>query len=106
MTGRCAGVSLCTQALDPALGGIEPRQANAVELLAALPQRHRPLQVGLARLELAHDALELLPGLLERELAHSTLAPKRPRASSTSTRSPVARDPASRTIPAPERTMA
>src|SRR5688500_3903292 len=78
--------------LDPALGRVEPLAAELVELLAALPERERLVEGRLPVLEALDDLLELLLCVLERLLAHrvsSTIAPKPPSASWTTTREPV-----------------
>ncbi len=100
--------------LDLPLGRVELGDAEAVELLAALPEADRLLEVGPTALELGDDALELRAGLLEGELraltghsrVSSTRAASPPSASSTSIRVPGAAAPAERTIPASVRTMA
>src|SRR5204863_1582866 len=68
------------QLLDLALGGVELLGAEAVELLAALPERERLVEAGVAALEPLDDLDELLLGLL---VGHSTRAPNTPSATST-----------------------
>ena len=94
--------------LDLPLGGLEPRQAEAEQLLAPLPERNRLVQARLAALQPLDDLLQLLLGRLEGQLTHehsSTRAPKPPSASSTSTRDPgTSRDGVRRIAPS-ERTI-
>src|ERR1700751_3244638 len=80
--------------LDPALGRIELRAAERVQLLAAFPQLQRLVERRLASFEPLDDLLEFRLGLLEFPLggighgvSSSTRAPKPPSASVTSTRS-------------------
>src|SRR6186997_1140923 len=82
------GLRAARELFDLALGGVEALPAEAVELLAALPELQRLVERRLARLEPVDDLLQLLLGLLEGHLVSSTRAPKPPSASSTSTRSP------------------
>jgi hypothetical protein len=95
--------------LDPALGRVELRRADGVELLAALPERYRLVEAGLAALEPLDDRLQLALGILEGGLAQRvsfTVAPKPPVLSSTSTSVPIASSEPERTIAAPLRTIA
>jgi hypothetical protein len=99
------------QLLDLPLGRLEPFQAKAEQLLAALPETDRLVELGLAALEPLDDLLELLLRLLEAQvLVHgrtsSTLAPKPPSASSTSTCAPAASPAALRRTPLGSRTIA
>src|SRR5438093_6069529 len=95
-----------SQFLDPALRAVEPLPAEAVELLAALPERERLVEVDVAALEPLDDLLELLLRLLECRFGHSTRAPKLPSATSTPIASPDETASAERTIALPERTIA
>src|SRR6266550_8892571 len=101
---------VCTAAselLDLAVRGIEFLRAEAVELLAALPQRDRLVQGDLAALEAVDDRLQLPLRVLEgrgglgRGVAHSrtfsTRAAKLPCASRTSTALPCEMARAERT---------
>ena len=95
--------------LDPALSRVEPRRAEAVELLAALPERDRLVEARLSTFEPLDDRLQLALGVLEAGLAQrvsSTVAPKPPVPSSTSTCVPVATSELERTIESAERTIA
>jgi hypothetical protein len=95
--------------LDPALGRVELGRADRVELLAALPERDRLVEARLAALEPLDDRLQLALGVLEAELAQrvsSTVAPKPPVPSSTSTCVPVAISELERTIEPAVRTIA
>jgi hypothetical protein len=49
--------------------GIELLEAEAVQLLAALPELDRVVEIRLARFQLLDDAFELSLGLFERHLA-------------------------------------
>src|SRR5262249_44130789 len=57
---------------DPLLGGVQPRPAGPVELLAAFPQRQGLVERRAAVLERLHDPLELVARLLEGELVRRT----------------------------------
>src|SRR5689334_4634777 len=95
--------------LDTALGGVELGRADGVELLAALPERDRLVEARVAALEALDDGLQLALGFLEGGLAHrvsSTVAPKPPAASSTSTCVPVPTSELERTMAPPARTIA
>ena len=97
------------QLLDSAVGRVELLGANAVELLAALPERDRLVEAGFAALEPLDDRLQLALGVLEGGLAQRvsfTVAPKPPVPSSTSTSVPTASSEPERTIAAPLRTIA
>ena len=59
---------LAAELLDAALGGVELRNAEPVERLAALPERDCLLEPCVAALELRHDPFELPAGLLEGRL--------------------------------------
>src|SRR2546423_3978053 len=89
--------------LDLALSRVELPDALLVELLAALPQLDRLVEACIPALQPLDDLLQLALGLLER---HSTRAPKRPSATSTSIVSPAATASAERTIASPLRTIA
>jgi hypothetical protein len=95
--------------LDAALRRVELRRADRVELLAALPERDRLVEAGLAALEPLDDRLQLALGVLERGFAQRvsfTVAPKPPVPSSTSTSVPAASSEPERTIASPLRTIA
>jgi hypothetical protein len=95
--------------LDAALRRVELRRADRVELLAALPERDRLVEAGLAALEPLDDRLQLTLGVLEGGLAQRvsfTVAPKPPVPSSTSTSVPAASSEPERTIASPLRTIA
>ena len=96
--------------LDPPLRRVELGRAEAIQLLAALPERDRLLEPGLATLEALDDPLELGAGGFERLLAHgrtsSTRAPRLPSASATSSSFPTPTSPAARTTRPPVRTIA
>ena len=120
MTGRFVGSShqpqlglssfdAASEFLDAALCGVELRGADGVQLLAALPERDRLVEARLSALEPLEDRFQLALGLLERGLAQrvsSTVAPKPPLPSSTSTRAPLATSVPDRTIVPALRTMA
>src|SRR5207237_4466602 len=92
------------QLLDPPVGGVELAEAEAVELLAALPERDRLVQSRLAALEPLDDALELPLGGLERQpglVGHSTRAPNSPSATSTRIGCPGTTAAGERTISPP-----
>ncbi len=72
---RRLGRELAAELLDPTLGRVELRDAEAVQLFAPLPQRDRVLERGLAALELSDDALELGASLLEGQLGLRVVAP-------------------------------
>src|SRR6266508_5074097 len=94
---------------DTALCGVQTRGAEAVELLASLPERDRLVEACLAAFEPLDDRLELALGVLEARLAHrvsSTRAPKPPPPSSTSTLAPGATCALERTIVPAARTIA
>ena len=94
---------------DAALRGVQLRGADGVELLAALPQRDRLVEARFPALEPLDDRLQLALGFLEGRLAQrvsSTVAPKPPVPSSTSTCAPVATAALERTILSALRTMA
>ena len=94
---------------DAALRGIELGRADAVELFAALPEHDRLVQGRVAALEPLDDRLQLALRLVEGELAQrlsSTVAPKPPAPSSTSTRVPVLTSELERTIVPSVRTIA
>src|SRR5207247_4311287 len=84
-----------SELLDSALSRVEPRGAEPVELLAALPERDCLVEARVPALESLDDALQLALRLLEGRLnghrVSSTRAPKPPCPSSTSTGSPAAR---------------
>ena len=107
---RCRICGALRELLDLALGGLEAREAEAQQLLAALPELDRLVEAGVAALEPLDDLLQLLLGGLERQLAHwstsSTRAPKAPSASSTSTSSPGSTSAALRSTVSPARTIA
>ena len=65
---------LTAELLDPALSGVELREAVPVERLAALPERDRLLELGLAALQSRDDPLEL-GRALPRMSAPAGLAP-------------------------------
>jgi hypothetical protein len=94
------------------VGSVEPLAAEAVEGLAALPQRDRLLEPRLSALEPVDDLLQLAFRRLEGELllaqgrTSSTRAPNPPSASSTSTRAPGTTAAAERTTEPPARTIA
>ena len=67
--GRARLLGSACELLDPALGGVELRLAEGVELLAAFPQLERLVERRLPALEPLHDLLELGLRLLERLLA-------------------------------------
>jgi hypothetical protein len=96
--------------LDLALGRVEALAAEAIQLLASLPEPQGFVERGLAALEALDNLLELALGLLEGALlaqrTSSTRAPKPPLASSTSTRSPRSIDPLVRRIASSARTIA
>jgi hypothetical protein len=95
--------------LDAALRGVELGRADRVELLAALPERDRFVEARLAALEPLDDRFQLPLGVLEGGLAQrvsSTVAPKLPAPSSTSTWAPVATSVLARTIVPALRTIA
>src|SRR6187397_2193055 len=101
---------------DSALGRVQFRRAQAIELLAPLPERDRLVEARLAALEALDDPFQLALRVLEGRLGHrvsSTRAPKPPIPSSTSTRLPepiceLARtiSPAARTIAYPRSSVA
>src|ERR1051325_1020651 len=90
------------QDLDPALGFLETRVAEARELHAAFVQRERLLECEVALLELLHDRLELGDRrleILDRCVGHEvlvTFASSSPRLNVTRTDSPGATVDASR----------
>lgn len=95
--------------LDAALRRVELGRADGVELLTAFPERDRLVEARVAALEALDDRLQLALGLLEAELAQrvsSTVAPKPPVASSTSTCVPAATSELPRTMAPPARTIA
>ena len=97
--------------LDPQLGALQALDAGRIELLAASEQADRLVDGNVAALEPRHDLLQLPLQLLERPVgAHgrisSTRASTEPDASWMSSASPVLNAAASRTVSAPERTMA
>ncbi len=95
--------------LDAALRRVELGRADGVELLAAFPERDRLVEARLSALEPLDDRLQLALGVLEAELAQrvsSTVAPKPPVPSSTSTCVPVATSELERTIEPAVRTIA
>jgi hypothetical protein len=95
--------------LDATLRCVELRRANRVELLSALPERDRLVEARLTALEPLNDRLQFALGFLEGELAQrvsSTVAPKPPLPSSTSTCVPAASSEPERTIASPLRTIA
>src|SRR5581483_10329984 len=89
--------------LDLALGGLELRRAESVELLAALPELERLVERGVAALQPFHDAAQLLLCLF---VGHSTRAPNDPSATSIAIASPGATAAAERTSSSPRRTIA
>ena len=113
---RVRVICTCGKLLDSALGGLEPGCAEAVQLLAPLPEQDRLVDRDIPALELPDDLLELGAQLLEAPLgrladvAHGrtseTVATNAPTASSISTRSPAAVAAASRSAWPPERTTA
>src|SRR5829696_986282 len=96
--------------LDLALGRVQLPTAEAVQLLAALPERDRVVQTRVPALEPLDDLLQLSLRRLEgRLVAHRvslTVPRKPPSVSSTSTWSPAASALDDRTIPSPARTIA
>jgi hypothetical protein len=95
--------------LDAALRGVQLRGADGVELLATLPERDRFVEARFPAFESLDDRLQLALGFLEGGLAQrvsSTVAPKPPVPSSTSTCAPVASAALERTILSALRTMA
>ena len=56
---RCSPGGALGELLDPSLGGFEPGEAEAEQLLAALPERNRLVELRLAALEPLDDLLEL-----------------------------------------------
>jgi hypothetical protein len=96
--------------LDLALGRVQALAAEAIELLATLPEPERFVQGDVAALEPLDDLLQLTLSLLEGallcQLVSSTRAPKPPSASSTSMRWPGETAEPARTISSPARTMA
>ena len=118
MTGRSAvshpGPGLnrfdpACELLDAALCRVELGRADGIELLAALPERDRLVEARLSALEPLDDRLQLALGVLEAELAQrvsSTVAPKPPVPSSTSTCVPAATSELERTIEPAVRTIA
>jgi hypothetical protein len=96
--------------LDPSLGLLEAAEAEAQELLAALPQPDRLVEIGLPPLEPLDDLLQLPLRGLERQLADgrtsSTRALSAPSVSSTSTRCPSASVVVLLTMPSLVRTIA
>jgi hypothetical protein len=99
-------VCATSELFDLALGRVEPLLAEAVELLAPLPELERLVERRFTGLEAMDDLLELGLRLLERHRVFSTRAPKPPSASSTSTRSPVSSPCAERTMASSARTIA
>src|SRR5262249_30914090 len=91
------------QLLDPAFGRLQVGRAEAVQLLATLPELQRFVEPCVAALELLDDLRELLLGLLVR---HSTLAPNAPSDISTVTASPGTTPAAVRTSAPSRRTIA
>src|SRR6185437_1481160 len=94
--GRARLLGSARELLDPALGGVELRLAEGVELLAAFPQLQRLVERRLPAFQALDDLLELGLRLLERSLGRlghgatsSTRAPKPPSATVTSTRAPA-----------------
>src|SRR5215211_5484843 len=106
LASRLCGPSATRELFDLAFGGVETFLAEAVQLLATLPELQRLVQRRLAAFQPLDDPLELALGLLESQRVFSTRAPKPPSASSTSTRSPVSRARPERTISSPLRTIA
>jgi hypothetical protein len=95
--------------LDAPLRRVELGRADGIELLAALPERDRLVEARLSALEPLDDRLQLALGVLEAELAQrvsSTVAPKPPVPSSTSTCVPAATSELERTIEPAVRTIA
>src|SRR6266545_4682346 len=79
------GLRAARKLLDLPLGSVELAEAELVELLAALPEADRLVELRVAALQPLDDLLELPLSVLERRLrTHSTRAPKRPSATSTS----------------------
>jgi hypothetical protein len=95
--------------LDAALRGVEPGRADRIELFAALPERNRLVEARIPALEPLDDRLQLTLGIFEADLAQrvsSTVAPKPPIPSSTSTCAPASTSELERTIAPPVRTIA
>jgi hypothetical protein len=103
------GFDPACELLDTALRCVELRRADGVELLAAFPERDRLVEARLSALEPLDDRLQLALGVLEAGLAQrvsSTVAPKPPVPSSTSTCVPVPTSELARTIEPAVRTIA
>ena len=98
-------VDAAARALLEGRGYRPVRHFLRMQRLAALPQRQRLVERGAAVLQLAHDRLELVAGLLEGRLGRrhsavsSTRVTSRPRARRTPRRSSTATALASRTTP-------
>jgi hypothetical protein len=107
---RSRSLDALRQLLDLALGCIELAAAEAIKLLAALPEHDRLVQAGVPALEPLDDLLELslrrFEGRLLVQCVSSTVPPKPPSASSTSTRTPGESAAEERTIPLSARTIA
>src|SRR4051812_44523021 len=58
--GSLLGREPLRELFDLPLGGLEPARTEAVELLAALPELERLVQLDVAALEPLHDRLQLL----------------------------------------------
>ena len=103
------GFDPACELLDAALRRVELRRADGIELLAAFPERDRLVETRLPALESLDNRLELALCVLEAELAQrvsSTVAPKPPVPSSTSTWVPGATSELERTIEPTVRTIA
>src|SRR5439155_23557177 len=94
--GRARLLGSACELLDAALGGVELRLTEGVELLAPFPQLKRLIERRLAPFEPLHDLLELGLRLFERRLrglghclTFSTRAAKPPLATVTSTCAPA-----------------
>ena len=103
------GFHSACELLDATLGRVELGRADGIELLAALPERDRLVEARLSALEPLDDRFQLALGVFETELAQrvsSTVAPKPPVPSSTSTCVPAATSELERTIEPAVRTIA
>src|SRR5207237_1102014 len=79
---RLCGFCAARELLDLAFGAVELLLAEAVELLAPLPEFQGLVERRLAGFESPDDLLELLLGLFEGHRVSSTRAPKPPSTSS------------------------
>src|SRR5262245_32384035 len=103
------GLDAAGELFDTALGSVELRRADRVELLTSLPERDRLVEARLAALEPLDDRLQFALCFLERGVAQrvsSTVAPNPPVPSSTSTCVPIATSALERTIIPLVRTIA